>query len=349
MLRSPPSKSYSSPDLSTLSGIDESNKHRKRYQSDVLTAINTLTQDINKNLDDIRHCFNCAIANLSDTLTTIKTDLITANQNTSHINNELLCLRLEHLKLTSHISNVDGNQNALAHDVAGLKKTLQYKTDQQNEVKEVNNIANTIESSTAANDRISKLDAKIDTIDQKIDTLDQQSRHCNLEISNVPENTPEDLMALMNLICSKINCPLNQEDIVSIHRVPHAQSSNNKPKNIVVKFSSRVLRDKVLTAFQSAKGITTDEVGIPDVSKSIFMYEHLTLRKKQVLRTARQVVRRNNFKYVWVKHATIFVRQLDGSPVFAIRSTKDIGKSIQVDNLKLYLILVFACGCHVFF
>lgn len=320
MQRSPPSTSHSSPNLTNLSGVGENITQRKRKQpeSEIATAIAALTQDMNRKLEEMRRSFDCAMSNMSEKLSTMQSDLTTVTQTMSDIKNELHSLHLEHIKLENRVSAQDAKQNSLAQDITELQKSLQYASDQQNDLfKRVDNISSQTKNIGA--DLVLGLETKIDA-------LDQQARICNLEICNVPERRSENLMTLMDTICSKINCPFNQKDVVAIHRVPHAQNTDKKPKNIVVKFCSRVQRDNVLSAFRLAKGMKTDQMGLSGVSQPIFMYEHLTLKKKQLFRETREAARRCNFKYVWVKHATILVRELDGTPAIAIRSPHDISR-----------------------
>lgn len=163
-------------------------------------------------------------------------------------------------------------------------------------------------------------------LEDKIESLEQQARQHNLELCNVPERRSEDLLTLMANISSQIKFSLPQRDILAIHRVPHAHNENKTPKNIIVKLSSRILRDNLLSAFRLAKGVKTDQLGFTGTSSPIYMHEHLTLKKKQLFRQARDTAKKNNFKYVWVKHSTILVRENDSAAAIAIRSTQDISK-----------------------
>ncbi|VVC98682.1 unnamed protein product [Leptidea sinapis] len=56
------------------------------------------------------------------------------------------------------------------------------------------------------------------------------------------------------------------------------------------------------------------------------MNEHLTLKNKRLFRECREEAKRLKYKYVWVKNATILVRENDTSLSFAIRSTGDFTK-----------------------
>ena len=130
----------------------------------------------------------------------------------------------------------------------------------------------------------------------------------------------------MELLGTAINFPTSQKDIISIHRVQHAQQTSNRPKNIIVKFSSRIIRDNLLSAYRLAKELKSDQIGISGSPTRVYINEHLTLKTKQLFRQCKEAAKQNNFKYVWVKNSTVLVRERDGTASFAIRTLDDIRK-----------------------
>lgn len=132
------------------------------------------------------------------------------------------------------------------------------------------------------------------------------------------------MIALMKNISSKISCSLSQKYIIGIHRVPHAHQ-NNKPKNIIVKLSSRILRNNVLSSFRSAKGINSDQLGFSRNTQRIYMNEHLNLKKKQLFRETRDTAKKYNFKQCG-SSTQLFSFGTNTSSALAILSSKDIKK-----------------------
>lgn len=166
----------------------------------------------------------------------------------------------------------------------------------------------------------------LSNLEIKIDTLEQQARQCNIEISNLPERRNENLSAIVEAIGHVLKSPVSLSNVVAVHRVPHAHHQTTRPKNIILKFASRLQRDNLLSAFRKAKSLKTDQVGITGTITSIYLNEHLTLRKKQLFRKTRETANNQNFKYVWVRNGTIMVRERDGSTAFAIRGESDLDK-----------------------
>ncbi|XP_063897730.1 uncharacterized protein LOC135118788 [Helicoverpa armigera] len=169
----------------------------------------------------------------------------------------------------------------------------------------------------------------ITKLEAKIDSMEQQARLCNVEVCNLPEKRNENLFTIIEAIGNAVKFPVSQNDIVAIHRVPHAHQNDNKPKNIIVKFKSLLTRDNLLSAYRKSKCIKTDQIGISGALTSIYLNEHLTLKNKALFREARKLANECGFKYVWVRNATILVRKQDGTSAFAIRSNVDLGKIVS--------------------
>ncbi|VVC87115.1 unnamed protein product [Leptidea sinapis] len=80
---------------------------------------------------------------------------------------------------------------------------------------------------------------------------------------------------------------ISKKNVNSIQRVPHANQQNNRQlKNIIVKFTTRILRDNILSAFRKAGGVRSEQIGIQGQSQIIYMNEHLTLKYKRLFASA---------------------------------------------------------------
>ncbi|KAJ8728441.1 hypothetical protein PYW08_016826 [Mythimna loreyi] len=170
------------------------------------------------------------------------------------------------------------------------------------------------------------VESTISSLVSKIDHLEQQARQCNVEICNVPERRNENLPGIIEAMGNVLKCPVLPSTIVAVHRVPHAHSQGTGPKNIIVKLTTRLQRDNLVSAFRKAKSLKSDQIGIAGTSTPIYLNEHLTLGRKQLFRRTREVAKTHNYKYVWIKNGTILVRERDGEAAFAIRGDNDIKK-----------------------
>lgn len=244
-----------------------------------------------------------------------------------------LCLSAELEKISTSLIEINTAMRDLQADNASIKEWMHN----------VNTRLSDMEISLNAMDqRQDMLDQRIITLEKnctsqsdvsdqitglenKINYFDQQTRECNVEICNLPERRNENLLAIVTNLGMAINHKLTPSDIVSVHRVPHF-SRDVRPKNIIVKFTSKIIRDNILAACRLKKGLNSEQLLLSGAVQTIYVNEHLTVKNKLLFRECRQKAKSQNFKYVWVKHGIVLVRRTDNSPVLAIRSMHDIAK-----------------------
>lgn len=330
MIRSPDKPYQSNPDLNAASESDVSNngqRKRKRSHEECSSLFEQLENSFTTKLYQMMAELRGEISKINENInSTVKSELATLNTTTSEIKKEINDLRAEYSGLKTHISELSTKYNALNIELTSLRDTVEFQANQQLDMKMC---IDAVKPSTITN-----ISDQLTNLQYRIDTMEQQARQCNLEVCNVPEKRGENLLTLIESIGTAIKHNIDRKDIISIHRVPHARSTeNNRPKNIIVKLSSRLLRDNVLSAFRLNKGLKTDQLGITDTSRrDIYLNEHLTLRNKQLFRASREAAQKHGFKYIWIKNATILARKSDTSPILAIRSQSDIEKLTK--NIK---------------
>lgn len=167
---------------------------------------------------------------------------------------------------------------------------------------------------------------KLPLLEAKIISMEQQARECNIEIVNVPERRDENLLSILKCLGNEIKHPIQSSEIVAVHRVPHGGQQDRRPKNIIVKFASKITRDNVLCAYRAVRTLDSNKLSISGSPTRVYVNEHLTLHYKQLFRQCRDAAKLRGYKYVWVKHGTVLTRKADTSPVIAIRSPSDITK-----------------------
>ncbi|CAG9562264.1 unnamed protein product [Danaus chrysippus] len=241
--------------------------------------------------------------------------------------------------------DTEGGLNPLLKELREFKESMVNKMDkwfarQENMiskvVKEFNEVKQTMNQmsnyfdelnnkTTACLNRLAETEKKVKSLEEhtktitqleaKIESMEQHSRQCNVEIQNVPERRNENLIKIVEHIGTSIKQSISPNDIVSVHRVPHADTKSTHPKSIVVKLCSRILRDNILSAARMKKGLYTDDLHINGENRRVYVNEHLTLRNKQLFRSARETAKRCNFRFTWIKHG----REEGGGVLVAVR------------------------------
>lgn len=261
------------------------------FTSNLQVTLSQWRDDMNKDMLRMRDDIKCTLAD---------------------IRKEMQTLRSEQTLLKQQVST-------LCEDIMVLKTASQYQTaEHETLTKRVDDLSSAASSSV--------VEPTVCTLIAKIDHLEQLSRQCNVEICNLPERRNENLPAVVETIGNVLKCPISLNDIVAVHRVPHAHQQNTRPKNIILKFSTRLQRDNMLSAFRKANSLKTDQIGMSGTSTSIYVNEHLTLKRKQLFRRARELANKCNYKYVWIRNGTILVRESDGAAAFSIRGDADLNK-----------------------
>lgn len=101
------------------------------------------------------------------------------------------------------------------------------------------------------------LKSEVKTLEYRIDALEQYTRLNNIEIHGIPEKANENVFNILSTIGEHIKCSIRLPDIGNTHRVTH-QSASTQPKAIIVKFTTRLKRDAVLTAAKTARIASAD-------------------------------------------------------------------------------------------
>ncbi|CAG5013746.1 unnamed protein product [Parnassius apollo] len=226
---------------------------------------------------------------------------------------------LEHemSKLTSSINN---SLKDITTRLDDIEKSITYSGERQDNFESRLKL---FEEKVVAG---STVNSQIAALENKIESMEQQARQYNIEIANFPDRRNEKLITLLEKIGAIIKHPIKATDILSAHRVPHFDQKNQHPKNVIVKLSSKILRDNIVLAARAVRGVRSDQLSISGTPCTIYLNEHLTPKNKQLFRLCRVAAKKHNYKYTWIKHGTVLVRQTDSSPIFAIRNEQDIDK-----------------------
>ncbi|XP_026744692.1 uncharacterized protein LOC113506028 [Trichoplusia ni] len=328
MIRSPDSKiSKSNPDLCTSieTGTNVTQRKRKQPDCEFTQAIAVLSAELKKNIDDLRADMNNQFTNINVNINNLREDFNTLSLTSAQIQNNVKELRAEYVAIKKDMLQLDTKHNELSQTLTEMKSTVNFNSDNyvdcERRLKDLERNMNNSAAST------------VELLERKIDSLEQQARQCNVEIGNMPERRGENLITVLQSIGSALNMSLTSKDIISIHRVPHAHAQNNRPKNVIVKFNSKLMRDNVLSAYRLSKGLTSDRIGLSGSPCRIYMNEHLTLRNKDLFRKCRAAAMSNKFKFVWVRNATVLVKESEDSSTFAIRTEDDISKKIKSNHV----------------
>lgn len=159
------------------------------------------------------------------------------------------------------------------------------------------------------------------TTQKELTELKQYTRLSNLEIKGIPQNQNESLMEVVQRIGDKVGMCVEPKDIDVVDRVP---TKDRTKTNIIVRFSSRAVRDKVLQAAKK-KRLSASDIGFSDTN-AVYINEHLCPEYKALLGMAIARKKEKNWRFVWVSQSKILARKAENSNVIHIASRDDLDK-----------------------
>lgn len=312
LLRTSPNKFSSDPNIPSLVEKDYSIV-KKRKQCE------TTMECFDRSSNEQPLLWNSKITECIANSVTVAVNAALTNE-LSKISNTLAEINTNIIRLNSDNINIHKTMSEINKQLNEIEKSMQFASERQDQ------FDNRLKSVEDKSRQIMDTAAQISCLETKLSTLEQQARQCNIEIANMPERRGENLINTIANLGNIIKCPIGSTDIIAVHRVPHADQKNTRPKNVIVKFTNRMLRDNILAAYRAMKGLDSTMLSINGSKTIVYLNEHLTLANKQLFRQCRDIAKTKSYKYVWIKHGTILVRKMDTSPVIAIRSTQDLNR-----------------------
>lgn len=167
-----------------------------------------------------------------------------------------------------------------------------------------------------------QLKSELSSLSARLLLIEQTSRSNNIEIVGVPESKNENLFKIVQNIGCFIGYKIEDKTIDYIHRVP-TKNSDDQPKNIVMRLTSKIFRDDILAAAKAKVRDNPNKRLILDgTSTPIYMNEHLTQENKIIYKEARVIAKEKHFKFVWVKNGKVFLRKDDRSKIILVKNVE---------------------------
>lgn len=165
-----------------------------------------------------------------------------------------------------------------------------------------------------------KMKREILLLQSKLEEAEQRSRSHNVEIRGVPESESENLLIVIENLCSYLKMNLDPSEVCDIFRSGR-KILPDKPRPIVVIFKSLSIRNNLLRLVKqfnknckdSSARFKTDYLCLDLHSRPVYVSEHLTLKMKQLFGKSRQVALKQNFKFCWYSNGRIYLKKDENS------------------------------------
>ncbi|CAH0401661.1 unnamed protein product [Chilo suppressalis] len=220
--------------------------------------------------------------------------------------------------ITDQLSEFKDSLNFLSEHFDSLKEDIEKHSSDINTLNKENEL----------------LRCELNALSSRVRQMDQLSRSANLELQCVPEHRSENVLSIVKQLSGVVKCPVNDSDISYCSRIAKSNNNSERPRSILVKFSTPRLRDTVLAASIQYNKKNPDEklnsstLGIDDKKTPIFVVENLTPENRHLHAAARLRAKQLDYKYVWVRAGRVYMRKTDDSEPIFIRNI-DV-----INNLK---------------
>lgn len=248
--------------------------------------------------------------------------------------NQQLSMQLSEMRLTldnimqqlAPLATLVEDVKTIKRDVCDLKDSVEFaqKTADESMIK-IGSLETRISKFEENINILNALKADLDRYKVDLQDKEQWARANNVEIKGIPVTKSENLYDIIGKISNSIKCSVRKEDINYIARVPSLKSDSSK--SIIMALNNRYCKEEFVAAARN-HNILVSDLGFTGESK-VFINDHITLHNKALLKKVKDIALEKKIKYVWVRHCKILVRKSDTSPVYRIKSEKDIVKFFQ--------------------
>ena len=152
---------------------------------------------------------------------------------------------------------------------------------------------------------------------KEINDLEQYGRREMIEISGVPRSTGENIDSILSAIWRHLDVEIDHDSqIEEAHRI-----SARDTANIIVKFSGRKVRNAVYSKRSALRGITAYDLGLSTKKvQNLYINESLTRQNKELFAAALEFKKQANYKYIWTRNGSIFIRETETSRPIKVHS-----------------------------
>lgn len=225
----------------------------------------------------------------------------------------------------SGLPGLSEDMRAIKQELSELRGTCDYTSQKLDELGgRLTNVENRVTNLEKLQDTVHSLQNEVSKAKLELSAQEQRSRLNNIEIKGVPIKKDENLFSIVEAIGKKVNYVVPKTQINYISRVP---MHNSKEKLIIVSFINRYIKEDFIGAARTEK-LTTTDMGFSGPSNRVFINDHLNADQKKLLTLTKATVQNKNYKFVWVKHGKIHVRQNESSKVIVIRNENDLNRIV---------------------
>lgn len=252
-----------------------------------------------------------AITNCSNQVSALRKEQSVLNSDLSDIKFKVGCLPELQKKMEEN--------SVKLNDIAQQTKELSSKVSQISEVNESLKV------------QVMELQSDRENLNMRLMRTEVKQCADSLVISGLPESSNEDLRQLVCLVASVLKVTLAPVEIIETFRMPSrntslasAESLEVKNRSVLVRFSSTRPGSEFVSAMKIKRSLLSTEVCSSLPKCRVYVNAYLPSDFYNLLKKVRNKAKLLQYRYVWHKESTIFVRRVDKGEVIKINTNEDL-------------------------
>lgn len=206
--------------------------------------------------------------------------------------------------------------NYMSQQFADLKIAMQERE------KKVDECLSRMDTLTTENARLTK---ENEDLKMRMNHAEQYSRMNCVEIRGVPEPRQENIMSTIGAVARAVNFNLEESMVDACHRLQGDQRHPTEPRSIILKFVSRLQKDRFVEARKVRRTLSTRDLDpASSIAKPIYINESLSPYNRVLFGRCREFKKENGIKFLWFKNGKIRMRREEGSKVYIISTVSDL-------------------------
>ncbi|XP_039287925.1 uncharacterized protein LOC120352236 [Nilaparvata lugens] len=165
---------------------------------------------------------------------------------------------------------------------------------------------------------------------ERVEDMEQYSRSNMLEINGIPKKQDEDVTEIICRMSEALGHKIKADAIDICHRLK--QRNENLPPPIVVKFVRRTDKQVILNKRKVTRQFSTKQMG-ETTDHPVYANESLAPTRRRIFTMAREIFKRGDIKYLWIKEGKILARKEDGTPVIELKNSEQESSTALASNV----------------
>ncbi|XP_048485090.1 uncharacterized protein LOC125490301 [Plutella xylostella] len=193
----------------------------------------------------------------------IQKDLAKLTETTMSLKEELNSVRKEYCEMKSSIQKISSRQCEMSEEIISLQNSAQFSSDQLDDINgKIESLTQEAKKANLLETEVKDLKYQNKALKLEMNDNNQRDRILNLEIIGIPEQSNENLMNIICALLKKVDDNITPDEIERAHRVTPKNKVQGRPRVVIAKLRSRMLKDTIISKSHYCGGSILDVINL---------------------------------------------------------------------------------------